>query len=175
MCSPACPTAWLPSGESTPWVSRPAAGSRTFVRVARREVVRGPLPDVTGGVVKPVAVRREHLNRRGALVAVGLEILPGKAALPSVGHHLPFGRTRPPRRRWHHRGPRERRTPLPRWEGPSQPSGRTLGVLGQRARPGGAPSAQVSARPLREGASWPQGRSSTSCERLGGRRGPTSS
>src|SRR3954451_7540108 len=51
----------------------------------------GPLPDVAGDVVEPVAVGGEPLDRRRALEAVRAEFLPGEAAEPAVGHHPTAG------------------------------------------------------------------------------------
>src|SRR4051795_10814940 len=71
-------------------------GRRTAARVIRRGVSRvvrggrpgggGPLPDVAGDVVEAVAVGREPLDRRGALEAVRMQVLPWEAAVPAVGH-----------------------------------------------------------------------------------------
>src|SRR4051812_34862086 len=58
----------------------------------RREGVRGPLPDVAGHVTESITVRGEGLNRRGALVPIDLQVLPGESTLPCVGHHVPRGR-----------------------------------------------------------------------------------
>src|SRR5262249_14322571 len=46
--------------------------------------VRAPLPDVAGHVVEAVTVRRERLDRGGALVAVLDRVAVGKLALPDV-------------------------------------------------------------------------------------------
>jgi len=46
--------------------------------------VRTPLPHVPRAVVQPVPIRRVALHRRGAIVAVGLRVLVGEAALPDV-------------------------------------------------------------------------------------------
>src|SRR5215212_2428953 len=87
----------VPLRRIDPWVPRDAAGFRRLVRVPNREVVRGPLPHVTRHVIELVAVGRERLDWRSALVAVGLKVLPGKAALPGVGHHLALrGKLVPP-------------------------------------------------------------------------------
>src|SRR5918997_890909 len=87
---------WLPDRVAPlrgidPRISRNAAGLRRRVRAARRKIVRGPLPHVARCVVEPVAGRRERLYRRGPLVAVGLEVLPGEPPLPGVSHHLALG------------------------------------------------------------------------------------
>src|SRR5262245_13299670 len=47
-----------------------------------------PFPDVPGHVVEVVAVRWEASDRRRALVAVELRVLPGELALPAVRHRL---------------------------------------------------------------------------------------
>src|SRR5262249_12971645 len=50
--------------------------------------VSGPLPNVAGHVVEPVAVRWKRSHRRRSLETILFEILPGKFALPGVGHVL---------------------------------------------------------------------------------------
>src|SRR5262249_4516914 len=50
--------------------------------------VAAPLPDVAGHVVQAVAVGRERLHRRGALVAVPGRVLPRELALPAVALRL---------------------------------------------------------------------------------------
>src|SRR4029078_6577865 len=45
------------------------------------------LPDVAGHVVEAVAVRREAAHRRGAFVAVSLQIDPRELPLQGVRHH----------------------------------------------------------------------------------------
>ena len=57
-----------------------------FLVLGRREPVARPLPDVAAHVVEPVAVRREAADRRGALEAVLLQVLPRELALPGVRH-----------------------------------------------------------------------------------------
>src|SRR5512132_301955 len=56
--------------------------------VTRREEVGRPLPDVAGHVVEAVAVRRKGSDRRRALEAVELQVLPGKLPLPGVRPRL---------------------------------------------------------------------------------------
>src|SRR5207244_12384223 len=68
-----------------------AARRRGCLRMARREPVARPLPDVAADVVESVAVRRKRADRRGALVTVELQVLPGERALPRVGHRLAAG------------------------------------------------------------------------------------
>src|SRR3954471_12144741 len=51
-----------------------------------RPAARGPLPDVAGDVVEPVAVGREPPDRRGALEAVRAQVFPWESAEPAVGH-----------------------------------------------------------------------------------------
>src|SRR4051812_43202848 len=46
----------------------------------------GPLPDVAGDVGEAVAVGREPPDRRGSLEAARAQVLPGKVAVPAVGH-----------------------------------------------------------------------------------------
>src|SRR5215510_4227643 len=48
--------------------------------------VHGPLPHVAGHVVEPVTVGRKTAHRRCSLEPVFFKILPGKFALPGVGH-----------------------------------------------------------------------------------------
>src|SRR5215831_4978626 len=74
-------------GRARPGSTGRAASAWRLSPVPRREVVAGPFPDVAGHVVEPVAVRRERAHRRGALVAVGEQVLPGELPLPGVGHH----------------------------------------------------------------------------------------
>src|SRR5262249_12589955 len=50
--------------------------------------VAAPLPDVAGHVVQAVAVGREGLHRRGALVAVPGGVLPRELPLPAVALRL---------------------------------------------------------------------------------------
>src|SRR5258705_1766178 len=54
--------------------------------------VRRPFPDIADHVVQAIAVGREGLHRRGALVAILIEILEWKFALPGVGHVRTAGR-----------------------------------------------------------------------------------
>src|SRR5262249_30713166 len=60
----------------------PPAGSLP-IKVGLVPVV-APLPDVAGHVVQAVAVGREGLHRRGALVTVPGGVLPGELPLPAV-------------------------------------------------------------------------------------------
>src|SRR5579863_6989160 len=53
----------------------------------RRKQARGPLPHIANHVVKPIAVGGKSPDRRGTLVSIDLEVLPGKPALPRIGHH----------------------------------------------------------------------------------------
>ena len=53
---------------------------------------RRPLPDVPAHVQEPVAVRWIRADRRRALVAVELEVLPGELALPGVCGRLTAGK-----------------------------------------------------------------------------------
>ena len=73
-------------------IFRNAAGLRRIGFVLRRVPVGGPFPDIADHVVQAVAVRRKRRHRRGALVAVLVEILARKFALPGVGHVLAAGR-----------------------------------------------------------------------------------
>ena len=73
-------------------VLRDAARLRGVGGVSLREPVRRPLPDVADHVVQAVAVGRKRGDRRGALEAVGAEVLARKLALPGVGHVRAAGR-----------------------------------------------------------------------------------
>src|SRR5262245_60978631 len=57
-----------------------------LVRVARRVVVRRPLPDVAGHVEEAEAVWPKAADRRRSLVAILREVLPRELALPGVRH-----------------------------------------------------------------------------------------
>ena len=76
----------------TPRARRAAAGVDLDLGVRGRVEVARPLPDVAGHVEQAVAVGRERLDRRRALVAVGQQVLPRELALPGVGHHPALGR-----------------------------------------------------------------------------------
>src|SRR6266481_533711 len=52
-----------------------AARLRCIGFVLRRVPVRGPLPDIADHVANAVAVRRKGAHRRGALVAILIELL----------------------------------------------------------------------------------------------------
>ena len=78
-------------GRGDPWISWHAARALHLVRVSCREPVGRPLPDVPGHLEEAVAVRLEARDRRGALVAVELQVLPRELALPRVGHRLAVG------------------------------------------------------------------------------------
>src|SRR2546423_2728316 len=54
--------------------------------MARTKEVGGPLPDIPGHVIEPVAVRRKRADRRRAYKPVEPHVLPGEAALPGVRH-----------------------------------------------------------------------------------------
>src|SRR5262249_36842488 len=56
--------------------------------MTRTEALGGPFPDVADHVVEAVLVGGERSDRGGAFVAVLGQVLPGKLALPGVGHHL---------------------------------------------------------------------------------------
>ena len=73
-----------PDGPQQAWIA--ASGCDDRVEVGR------PLPDVAGHVEQAVAVGREGLDRRGALVPIGPQVLPRELALPGVGHHPALGR-----------------------------------------------------------------------------------
>ena len=67
-------------------IVRRAAGLHDLVRMLGDVPVGRPLPDVADHVVEPIAVGGKRADRRRALVPVGREVLPGKLALPGVGH-----------------------------------------------------------------------------------------
>src|SRR5882757_7121408 len=67
-------------------IFRNAAGLRSVRFVSWRIPVGRPFPDIPDHVVDAVAVRRKGRDRRGAIEAVGTEILMREFALPGVGH-----------------------------------------------------------------------------------------
>ena len=69
-------------------IARRATGLDHLAGMTRHVPVGGPLPDVADHVQQAVAVRRERVDRRGARVAVALQVLPRELALPGVGHVL---------------------------------------------------------------------------------------
>ena len=76
----------LPRGHraGSPGYSRPWGIGLVFGRVP----IGGPFPHVADHVVDAIAVRRERGHRRGAFVAIQLEILVRERALPGVCHLL---------------------------------------------------------------------------------------
>src|SRR5664279_1698910 len=69
-------------------VLRNAAGFWRVTGVAGRVPIGRPFPDIADHVRKAEAVGRKRLDRRGALVTVGCQILLRKLALPSIGHMM---------------------------------------------------------------------------------------
>ena len=69
-----------------------AAGLRRVGLVLRRVPIGRPFPDIADHVVQAVAIRRKGRYGRGALVAIDVQILAWKLALPGVGHVLAAGR-----------------------------------------------------------------------------------
>src|SRR5215207_10432081 len=67
-------------------VLRDAAGFRRVAFVLLRVPVGRPFPDIADHVVDAMAVRRERSDRRRALEAVAVRVLPRKLTLPGVGH-----------------------------------------------------------------------------------------
>ena len=60
-------------------------GLRGIGRVPGGEPIGGPLPDIAGHLVQPVAIGREGAHRAGALEPVAGEVAPGEGALPGIG------------------------------------------------------------------------------------------
>src|SRR5262249_33667808 len=80
-----------PASDTIAGLARQATGFfEVFGARRRREGGRGPLPYIADHVVEPVAVCGKGIDWRGALVAIELEVLPGKPALPNVGHDPPL-------------------------------------------------------------------------------------
>src|SRR6185437_312722 len=66
------------------------AASLEFVRAVFRLIpVRSPLPNVSNHVEKSVTVCGKDADGRGSLIAIAAQILPGKIALPGIGHVVP--------------------------------------------------------------------------------------
>ena len=77
--------AWV-EGRRAAW-----AGGPFGAWTARRVVVGGPLPHVSGRVVEPVAVGSKESNWGGAAPSLGPGVAPREFALPEVGHQLAAG------------------------------------------------------------------------------------
>src|SRR5262249_55115358 len=75
-------------------LARHTAGFSGYFAAVRGEAGSGPLPHTPDHVEEAIAFRGTGIDRRGALVAVELEVLPGKSALPRVGHCPPVRRNR---------------------------------------------------------------------------------
>ena len=60
--------------------------------MARGPEIRRPLPDIADHVVDAVAIRRERLDRRRALITIERLVLVRKRPLPGVGHLFSRGR-----------------------------------------------------------------------------------
>src|SRR5207248_2133614 len=67
-------------------VLRDAAGFRGIGFMSGGPPVGCPLPDIADHVVEPVAAWRERADGRGALIAVGLQVLVRENALPGIRH-----------------------------------------------------------------------------------------
>src|SRR5215831_7346344 len=70
-------------------LARHTAGFSGYFATVLGEATRGPLPHIADHVVEAIAVCGKGIDRRGAFVAVELEVLPGESALPGVGHCPP--------------------------------------------------------------------------------------
>src|SRR4029450_9000176 len=106
---------------------------------------RAPRPDVAGDVVEPETVGGEPLDRRRALEAVWLQVLPGEAAEPPVGHDPDAGLrgvARPP-------------TPARGPVGPRPRGRRRRRPRSRRGRPDAAPGRAGSSPALPDAASRP--------------------
>src|SRR5262245_42491875 len=79
-----------PASGASPALARHTAGFSGYFAAVRGEATRGPLPHIADHVVEAIAVCGKGVDRRGALVAVELEILPGETALPGIGHRPPL-------------------------------------------------------------------------------------
>ena len=73
-------------------VFRNAAGFWSIGLVLLGVPVGSPFPDIADHVVNAIAVRRERRDRRGPLVTIVVQVLPGKFALPGIGQMLAAGR-----------------------------------------------------------------------------------
>src|SRR5262245_58825150 len=69
-----------------------AARLRRVRLMLGRVPVAGPFPDVADYIADAMAVRRKGGHRRGAVVAVGFEVLVREIALPGVRQVLAVGR-----------------------------------------------------------------------------------
>ena len=69
-------------------VLRNAASFCGIIRVLRCVSIGSPLPDIADHVMKAVSVGGKGTDRRGALAAIGREVLLREGALPSVRHVL---------------------------------------------------------------------------------------
>src|SRR5258707_1655528 len=83
-----------PAGGVSARLARHTAGFSGYFAAVRGEAGSGPLPHIPDHVVEAIAVCGKGIDRRGALVAVELEVLPGETALPRVGHCPPVRRNR---------------------------------------------------------------------------------
>src|SRR6266404_1292084 len=66
--------------------ARNATGFFYLFGTTPREETCSPLPHVADHVIYPIAICEKSLDRRGALVSIDLEVLPGESALPGVSH-----------------------------------------------------------------------------------------
>src|SRR5262245_37657788 len=79
-----------PAGGVSAGRSPHLAGLSGYFATGRCEAPLGPLPHIPDHVVEAIAVCGKGVDRRGAFVAVELEVLPGETALPRVGHRPPL-------------------------------------------------------------------------------------
>src|SRR5256714_10961235 len=77
-------------------VLRDAAGFRGIGFMSGGPPIGRPLPHIADHVVEPVAVWRERFDGRGALAAIGLQVLVREAALPGIRLWPPCGVNSPP-------------------------------------------------------------------------------
>jgi hypothetical protein len=83
-----------------------------FGVVFRLIPVRGPLPSISDHIAESVTVRGKRSDGRRALIAVAAQIVPGKFALPCIGHMLDVSiRVHLPMRMRRDQGPARGKTP----------------------------------------------------------------
>src|ERR1700692_3162741 len=73
------------------WIARDSAFAGERLVVIRAIPIAAPFPNVTGHVVKPVAIRGKGFHRSDAYVSVFACIFHWKFPLPRVGHPFPAG------------------------------------------------------------------------------------
>ena len=84
---------WIKTGALRPAtrILGDAACLRRIGFVLLRPPVGCPFPDIADHVVDAIAVRRKRRHRRGALVAIRVQVLCWKFALPGIGRCMPPG------------------------------------------------------------------------------------